>query len=45
VQYTNMVKLIGPGGRFESGFYSDQAALDRNDKKPETQRKFMGKPA
>ena len=32
VQHTNQVKLIGPGGRFESGFYSDAAAIARADK-------------
>lgn len=32
VQHMNQVKLIGPGGRFESGFYSDAAAIARADK-------------
>ncbi len=40
VQHANMVKLIGPGGRFESGFYSDAAAIARVDKVGEG-RTFM----
>lgn len=32
VQLANKKKLIGPGGRFESGFYSDAAAQARADK-------------
>ena len=40
VLHANMVKLIGPGGRFESGFYSDSAAIARADKIGET-RNFM----
>lgn len=39
VKMTNQIKLIGPGGRFESGFYSDGAAIARADK---TERKFIG---
>lgn len=41
VQWANMLKLIGPGGRFEAGFYSDAAAIARADKVGEG-RKFMG---
>lgn len=41
VQHANQVKLIGPGGRFESGFYSDSAAIARADKVAET-RSFIG---
>ncbi len=32
VQMSNMTKLIGPGGRFASGFYSDAQAQARADK-------------
>ena len=32
VIHFNQIKLIGPGGRFESGFYSDSAAIARADK-------------
>lgn len=46
VQHANQVKLIGPGGRFESGFYSDAQANARADKaadKPAgSDRKFFG---
>jgi hypothetical protein len=42
IQHTNKVKLIGPGGRFESGFYSDTAAIARADKVGED-RNFIGK--
>lgn len=45
VQHLNQVKLIGPGGRFESGFYSDSAAIARNDKQPGEDRSFFGKTA
>lgn len=41
VRHANQVKLIGPGGRFESGFYSDGAAIARADKNP-GQRNFIG---
>jgi hypothetical protein len=43
VQHLNQVKLIGPGGRFESGFYSDSAAIARADKQPGEDRSFFGK--
>lgn len=43
VQHANQVKLIGPGGRFESGFYSDAAAIKRADKQPGEDRSFFGK--
>lgn len=43
VQHANQVKLIGPGGRFESGFYSDDAAIARADKVGEG-RSFIGQP-
>lgn len=36
VIFVNQNKLIGPNGRFRSGFYSDQAAQDRADKQGET---------
>lgn len=48
----NKLKLIGPGGRYESGFYSDAQAIARKDKltgedldplAEELQRKFIGK--
>jgi len=47
VQHENQVKLIGPGGRFESGFYSDAAAIARADKveAPGADRNFIGKQA
>lgn len=45
VQLRNQVKLIGPGGRFESGFYSDSAAIKRADKQPGEDRSFFGKAA
>lgn len=45
VWHMNQVKLIGPGGRFESGFYSDSAAIERKDKVPGEDRNFIGKPA
>lgn len=32
VHLTNKRKLIGPGGRYESGFYSDAQAIARKDK-------------
>lgn len=41
VQHANQVKLIGPGGRFESGFYSDADAIARADKVGEG-RSFIG---
>jgi hypothetical protein len=39
----NQIKLIGPEGRFRSGFYSDSEAVERNDKvgKP-SNRSFIG---
>lgn len=43
IQRENQVKLIGPGGRFESGFYSDSAAIARKDKQPGEDRSFFGK--
>lgn len=45
VTHANQVKLIGPGGRFESGFYSDAAAVARADKVGEetSNRSFIGK--
>lgn len=43
IQHLNQVKLIGPGGRFESGFYSDSAAIARKDKQPGEDRSFFGK--
>lgn len=43
VQFRNQVKLIGPGGRFESGFYSDAQAVARADKQPGEDRSFFGK--
>ena len=51
VQHMNQVKLIGPGGRYESGFYSDEAAIARADKvvapapAPGADRNFIGKKA
>ena len=45
IKTANQVKLIGPGGRFESGFYSDNAAIARADKPQEhlvSDRKFIG---
>jgi hypothetical protein len=42
IQKMNQVKLIGPGGRFESGFYSDGAAIARADKVPGEDRSFFG---
>ncbi len=52
IQYENKRKLIGPGGRYESGFYSDAQAIARKDKltgetldplAPEPARSFIGK--
>jgi hypothetical protein len=51
IRHANQVKLIGPGGRFESGFYSDAAAIARADKAAEEppigdstmERRFFGK--
>lgn len=45
VRHVNQVKLIGPNGRFASGFYSDEAAINRDDKKvePGADRQFFGK--
>lgn len=43
VRHGNQVKLIGPGGRFESGFYSDAQAIARADKAPGEDRSFFGK--
>lgn len=40
--HLNQVKLVGPGGRFESGFYSNEAAIARADKVGED-RTFIGK--
>lgn len=47
VKYCNQYKLIGPGGRFRSGFYSDSDAQARADKAGEdvpntAQRSFIG---
>jgi hypothetical protein len=51
IRHANQVKLIGPGGRFESGFYTDAAAIARADKVAEDvpvgnssmERRFFGK--
>lgn len=43
VCHLNQVKLIGPGGRYQSGFYSDDQALERKDKVPGEDRVFFGK--
>lgn len=45
VQHHNQIKLVGPGGRYESGFYTDEAAIARADKIDSTGgRKFIGQP-
>lgn len=41
IRLQNQIKLIGPGGRFESGFYSDGAAIARADKVV-SERTFIG---